>query len=103
MKLYLVREEGRPVWVAALAHENMYGYVANTGRFHDNNALRNDYYMDRDFTYEQIGAAEARRLIDTGIGWFDEQEYAEVLALWRADEASLDPTETLAMATGLSP
>jgi hypothetical protein len=38
MKLYLVKEDDRLVWVAALAHETMYSYVANTGKFHDNNA-----------------------------------------------------------------
>jgi hypothetical protein len=103
MKLYLVKEDGQPIWVAALAHETMYGFVANTGRFHDNNALRNDYYMERDFTYEEIGAAEARRLIEGGIGWFDEEEYAEVLAEWRGDLRSLDPTETLSMAAGHNP
>jgi len=33
MRLYLVKEEERLVWVAALAHEVMYSYVANTGKF----------------------------------------------------------------------
>jgi hypothetical protein len=66
MKLYLVKEAGEPLWVVALAHETMYAYVANTGKFHDNDALRNDYYMERDFSYEEIGPAEARRLIDDG-------------------------------------
>lgn len=103
MKLYRVTEDDRLVWVAALAHENMYGYVANTGRFHDNNALRNDFYMDRHFAYEEISIAEARRLIETEIELLDEEEYAEVLAEWRADQRSLDPTETLSMAAGHNP
>jgi hypothetical protein len=47
---HLVKEDERLVWVAALAHEHVYAYVANTGRFHDNNALRNDFYMVRRFT-----------------------------------------------------
>ena len=56
MQLYLVKEEDRlVVWVAALAHEPMYAYVANTGKFHDINALRNDFYVDQWFTYEEIG------------------------------------------------
>jgi hypothetical protein len=103
MKLYLVKEDDRPVWVAALAHESMYGYVANTGRFHDNNALRNDFYMERGFNYEEIGITEARRLIENGIGLLDEEEYAEVLQEWRADPGALDPGEAFSMAAGLNP
>jgi hypothetical protein len=100
MKLYLVKEEGEPLWVAALAHERMYGYVANTGKFHDNLALRNDYYMERDFSYEQIGPAEARRLIDGGIGRLDEVEEAEDLAVWQGDPKPLDPADVLSIAAG---
>ena len=100
MQLYLVKEEGEPLWVAALAHERMYGYVANTGKFHDNNALRNDYYMERDFTYEEIGPAEARRLIDGGIGRLDDVEEAEILAIWQADPKPLDPADVLSIAAG---
>jgi hypothetical protein len=97
MQLYLVTEEERPVWVAALAHETMYAYVANTGKFHDNNALRNDYYMERWFIYEEIGPAEARRLIDEGVGRLEE---AEVLARWQADPNPLDPADVLSIAAG---
>jgi hypothetical protein len=100
VKLYLVKEDDDPRWVAALAHERMYGYVANTGKFHENNALRNDYYMDRDFSYEEIGPAEARRLIDDGIGRLDEDEEAEMLAAWQADPRPLSVTDVLAMAAG---
>lgn len=103
MKFYRVTEDDRLVWVAVLAHENMYGYVANTGRFHDNNALRNDFYMDRHFSYEEIGIAEARRLIETEVESLDKEEYAEVLVEWRGDLKSLDPTETLSMAAGHNP
>ena len=103
MKLYLVKEDDRPVWVAALAHETMYGYVANTGKFHDNNALRNDFYMDRDFTYEEIGSAEARRLIDNHLTALNEDRYAESLARWRADSKPLDPAEVLSIAAGFNP
>ena len=80
MKLYLVKDEERSIWVAALAHETIYGSVATTGKFHDNNALRNDFSMERHFTYEEVGSAEARRLIDSVITPFDEAEYAEPLA-----------------------
>ena len=101
MKLYLVTEDDRKVWVAALAHERMYAYVANTGKFHDNNALRNDYYMERWFTYEEIGPAEARRLIDEGVGTLeDDDEHSDVLAEWRADPKPLAPADVLSIAAG---
>ena len=103
MKLYLVKDEERLVWVAALAHETMYSYVANTGKFHDNNALRNDFYMERWFTYEEIGPAEARRLINDGVGTLNETDHADALTRWRADPKPLDPAEVLSIAAGHTP
>jgi len=100
VKLYLVKEDERLVWVAALAHERMYAYVANTGMFHDNNALRNDYYMDRWFSYEAIGSAQARRLIDQGVGTLDEDDLSDALARWTADPKPLDPADVLSIAAG---
>jgi hypothetical protein len=103
MKLYLVKHEDEPVWLAALANETMYGYVPNTGKFHDNNALRNDFYMERYFSYEPIGSAEARRLIDNVLIPLDEDDYDDVLAKWRADPNPLEPAEVLSMAAGFNP
>ncbi|HWD77802.1 MAG TPA: hypothetical protein VG497_02945 [Kribbella sp.] len=100
MRLYLVTEDGRAVWVAALAHEHMYSYVANIGMFHDNNALRNDFYMERDFGSEPIGAGEARRLIRDGVGTLDEDEDSESLAGWRSDSNALAAADVLSMAPG---
>jgi hypothetical protein len=102
MRLYLVKEDDRLVWVAALAHEVMYAYVANTGLFHNNNALRNDFYMVRDFTYEEIGPAEARRLIAQGVGTLDDDEHPTALARWRSDPNPLAPADVLAMAAGFN-
>jgi hypothetical protein len=103
MKLYLVTEDGQPLWVAALWREKMYGYVPNTGKFHDNNALRNDFYMQRDLAYTEIGSAEARRLIENQITSLDETDYADALARWRADPKPLNPTEVLSLAAGFNP
>lgn len=103
MRLYLVKEDERLVWVAALAHERMYSYVANTGKFHDNNALRNDYYMERWFTYEEIGCAEARRLIDDGVGTLNENDHPDALARWRADPKPLEAADVLSIAAGVNP
>ncbi|MEU8224467.1 hypothetical protein [Kribbella sp. NPDC048915] len=101
MKLYLVKdEEGQPLWVAALAHETMYAYVANTGKFHDNNALRNDYYMVRRFTYEPIGPADARRWISEGLGTLNDDDNPAALDKWRSDPNPLNPADVLSMAAG---
>lgn len=110
MRLYLVKEGERLVWVAALAHEVMYAYVANTGKFHDNNALRNDFYIDRHFTYEPIAAAEARRWIaeDLGmlvehaedLGMLNDTDHLNALAKWRAGPNPLMPTDVFSMAAG---
>ncbi|GAA0620808.1 hypothetical protein HPO96_23905 [Kribbella sandramycini] len=100
MRLFLVKEDDRLVWVAALAHETMYAYVANTGKFHDHNALRNDYYIDRYLSYEEIGPSEARRLIADGLGTLDESDDEEPLREWRADPNPLEPADVLSMAAG---
>lgn len=103
MKLYLVSKDGRPLWVAALAHENMYGYVQNTGFFHDNNALRNDFYIDNRFGYEEIDITRAKTLIAEGIGQADESHHADALAKWRADPRPLAPNDVYAAVAGLNP
>jgi hypothetical protein len=105
VQLHLVKEvEERPVWVAVLAHEKMYTYVTNTGKFRDNDALRNDSYLDRGyaegFTYEEIGPAEARRLMDHGVGRLDETEHSAALVQWRPDPKPLDPADVLSIAAG---
>ncbi|HWD77800.1 MAG TPA: hypothetical protein VG497_02935 [Kribbella sp.] len=100
MKLYLVTQDERLVWVAALAHEVMYTYVANTGKFHNNNALRNDFYMVRNFTYEEIGPAEARRLIAQGVGTLNDTDHPDALGKWRSDPDPLAPADVLSMAAG---
>lgn len=103
MKLYLVKDGERQVWVAALAHEHMYSYVANTGYFHDNNALRNDFYMDFDYEYEEIDVVRAKALIAAGVGQLDETTRADALAKWRADPRPLLPNDVFAAVAGLTP
>jgi hypothetical protein len=72
VQFHLVKEGERPVWVAVLAHEKMCTYVANTGKFHDNDALCNDFYLDRDLTGEPTWAAEVSAADRRGIGRSDE-------------------------------
>jgi hypothetical protein len=67
-RLYLVTEGGRRIWVAALIDEDIWTYVANTGKFHRNDGLRHDFFMLNELGYSEIGLSEARRLIASGIG-----------------------------------
>ena len=103
MKLYLVKDGERQVWVAALANEHMYSYVANTGYFHDNNALRNDFYMDFDYQYEEIDVIRAKTLIAAGVGKLDETTRADALSKWRADPRPLVPNDVFAAVAGFRP
>jgi hypothetical protein len=103
MKLYLVSKGDQRLWVAALAHENMYGYVQNTGFFHDNNALRNDFYIDNRFTYDEIEIPQAKTLIAEGIGRADESTHAKALVKWRADSRGLTPADVFAAVAGTMP
>ncbi|WBQ07135.1 hypothetical protein [Kribbella sp. CA-293567] len=103
MRLLLVKDGEREVWVAALAHEHLYSYVANTGFFHDNNALRNDYYMEFDFEYEEIDIVRAKELIAAGVGLLDEDSRADALAKWRADSRGLTPADVFAAVAGTRP
>lgn len=103
MKLYLVTEGERRVWVAALAHEHMYSYVANTGYFHDNLALRNDFYMDFRFEYEEIDVVRAKQLIAEGVGRLDESTRVDAMTKWRSDPRPLTPTDVFAAVVGLNP
>jgi hypothetical protein len=52
------------------------------------------------FTYEEIGAAEACRLMDQGVGRLDEAEHSDALAQWHADTKPLDPADVLSIAAG---
>ncbi|MEV8375705.1 hypothetical protein AB0P21_23415 [Kribbella sp. NPDC056861] len=103
MRLFLVKDGERLVWVAALAHEHLYSYVGNTGFFHDNNALRNDYYMDFDFEYEEIDITRAKALIAAGVGQLDESVRADALAMWRSDPRPMTPGDVFAAVAGTTP
>jgi hypothetical protein len=89
-------EEDRRLWVAALTGEHMYTYVQNTGRFHDNNALRNDYFMVRELDYRSISVTEAHELIADGVGQADEDLMDLPLANWRRDPDALQAEEVFA-------
>ncbi len=76
----------------------MYAYVPNTQRFHRNDGLRDDYFMERELEYDEIGVVDARRLIETELAALDEERMADALRDWRADPEPLEPQIVFAMA-----
>ena len=90
MKLYVVKEDKRPVWVAAVVGEDVWTYVANTGKFHRNEGARHDYFFLNDLQYDPIGIAEAKRLIQAGVGTVDETEFPDSVQRWREDPDGMD-------------
>jgi hypothetical protein len=95
-RLFLVSEDGERVWVAALIDEDVWSYVANTGRFHRNEGLRHDFFMLNELEYAEIGVSEARRLIAAGVGTLTEEWQADALDRWRQDAESLTVEAVLA-------
>jgi hypothetical protein len=96
MRLLKVTRDGRTLWLAALAGEDIYTYVPNTAKFHRNAGLRDDYFMERELQYDDIGVAEARELLDDGLPELDEERMADPLREWRADPEALDPETVFA-------
>ena len=91
-RLFMVKEnDGEPHLVAALIDEDVWVYVANTGKFHRNEAARQDYFFERELEYVEIGIAEARRLMTTGLGTYDEEIDPDTVQEWRDDPSPMDP------------
>ena len=90
-RLYLVKDGERELWVAALVDEDVWTYVANTGKFHRNEGARHDFYFLNELEYVDIGIAEAKRLMADGVGLVDETRLADSLERWRRDEDAMDP------------
>jgi hypothetical protein len=89
-RLFLVKDGERELWVAALVDEDVWTYVANTGKFHRNEGARHDYYFLNELQYDSIGIAEAKRLISAGVGTVDETEFPDSVRRWRDDPHGMD-------------
>jgi hypothetical protein len=96
MSLYLVRDGERFVWVAALLGEDIYTYVQNTGKFHRNAGLRDDFFMAQDLQYEQVTVGKAKAVIESGLEPLDEDVMGDHLEEWRNDPEGLDPEQVFA-------
>lgn len=90
-RLFLVRQGERRVWVAALVDEDVWTYVANTGKFHRNEGVRDDYFVNGEAQYADIGIAEAKRLIADGVGQVDAEQNPDSVRDWQRDETAMDP------------
>jgi hypothetical protein len=90
-RLLLVSQRERRIWVAALIDEDVWTYVGNTGKFHRNEGVRDDYFMNNDAQYADIGIAEAKRLIADGVGRVDELKNPDSVQGWREDQEAMDP------------
>jgi hypothetical protein len=62
--------------VAALVDEDVWTYVGNTGKFHRNEGVRDDYFLTNEAQHADIGIAEAKRRIAEGVGQVDEQKHS---------------------------
>ncbi|MET7276937.1 hypothetical protein ABZS29_01805 [Kribbella sp. NPDC005582] len=90
-RLFLVTQGDRKVWVAALVDEDMWTYVGNTGKFHLNEGIREDYFMHSTAQYAEIGVTEAKRLIAAGVGQVDADKKPDVVQGWLDDQEAMDP------------
>jgi len=90
-RLFLVTQGERRVWVAALVDEDIWTYVGNTGKFHLNEGVREDYFMNSTAQYAEIGVTEAKRLIAAGVGQVDADQKPDVVQGWLDDQEAMDP------------
>lgn len=93
MNLYLVRNpDGVPVWVAFESDEKrLYAYVKNTGKFHLNAGLYEDFYFDHTMTYEPVDQQAAEAAILSGVGLRDQRSFVHILARYHQDQEALSP------------
>ncbi|PKQ35445.1 MAG: hypothetical protein CVT61_05990 [Actinobacteria bacterium HGW-Actinobacteria-11] len=93
MNLYLVRNpDGVPIWVAFEDDQKrLYTFVQNTGKFHLNAGLYEDFYFDHTMTYEPLDQQRAEAAILSGVGLRDERSFAHILARYRRDQEALSP------------
>ncbi|TDW91552.1 hypothetical protein EV647_5132 [Kribbella sp. VKM Ac-2566] len=90
-RLFLVSQGERRIWVAALVDEDVWTYVANTGKFHRNEGVRDDYFVNGEAQYTDIGIAEAKRLIADGVGRVDADQNPDPVRDWQRDEDAMHP------------
>jgi hypothetical protein len=91
-RLFLIKNRtGEPRLVAAVIDDDVWTYVANTGKFHRNSSAQEDYFYLQQLAYDAIEIPEAKRLIATGLGTFDAATDPETVQEWLDDPSAMDP------------
>lgn len=101
MGLYLVRNPaGLPVWVCYEDDEmRVWSYVHNTGRFHLNDGLAEDFYIDQSNSYEPIDVDIAKRYIAGGLATLSPHKHGHLIRKFDADRSARPVADVLADAT----
>ncbi|TWD74758.1 hypothetical protein FB561_6189 [Kribbella amoyensis] len=97
-RLYLATLDGQKVWVTALIDEDVWTYVANTGQFHLNRELRDEFFTGAELEFTEIGPRTARQHVDEGVGRLDDDKVTQTLRAWDADAETLSPETVFAAA-----
>ena len=90
-QLFLITQGDRQVWVAAVVGQDVWTYVGNTGKFHHNEGVSEDYFGAGLAQYTEIGVTEAKRLIAAGVGLVDANTKPDVVQDWLDDQEAMDP------------
>jgi hypothetical protein len=90
-RLLLVTQGDRKVWVAAQVDMDVWTYVGNTGKFHHNEGISEDYFGAGLAQYTEIGIAEAKQLIADGVGQVDAHLKPDSVQGWLDDQDAMDP------------
>jgi hypothetical protein len=96
VSLYIVKDGDRFVWLAAKLGHDIFAYVPNTGKFHRNDGLGDDFSMEQGLQYEEVSVIAAKAKLEAGLEPLDEQVMADHLKEWRADVAALEPEQVFA-------
>lgn len=90
-QLLHVYEGPRSIWLAAIGAEwRLYVYTPNTGKFHRNDALGQDYFWDQELSYDEVDIETARLLMSRGVGHLDAVRNDRQLRRYMDDECAVE-------------
>jgi hypothetical protein len=94
LRMYVLKDEdGDPHLVGAATDLDVWTYVVNTGKFHLNEGAWYYVFDHNEFEYDEITIEQARQLMDSGLGLYDEVEHPDTVEHWRADTTAREPEE----------
>lgn len=89
-QLLHVHAGSRSIWLAAMGEWRMYVYTPNTGKFHRNDALGQDYFWDQELSYDEVDIETARLLMSRGVGRLDAVRNDRQLRRYMNDEYAIE-------------